>query len=136
MVGGSLPGKRIAVWGLTFKAGTNDVRSSPAIKIVEALQAQGAIICAYDPAIELSIEGIELVASKEEACLGADVLLVAAEWPEFAQADLEAISTLMSQKCIVDARNVIDQHSASFAGFEYTGVGRGNSTNRVVEVAR
>src|SRR6202034_4223744 len=90
-VGGSLVDKVVAVWGLAFKAGTNDLRSSPALKIVGALQSGGARIRAYDPTMQESLPGIELFQSKEDACIGADVLLVTTEWPEFSGVDLSTI---------------------------------------------
>jgi UDPglucose 6-dehydrogenase len=124
-VGGSLPGKVVAVWGLAFKAGTNDLRSSPALKIVAALQQRGAVIRAYDPTMENSFVGIEVVRTKEDSCAGADVLLVTTEWPEFSHADLSMVGKLMTQRSIVDARNIINAEGAQAAGFEYIGVGLG-----------
>jgi UDPglucose 6-dehydrogenase len=127
-VGGTVAGKVVAVWGLAFKAGTNDLRNSPAVTIVTALQKQGAIIRAYDPAMETgALHGVELVISKEDACLGADVLLVATEWSDFSLIDLEAIGGLMSHRSIVDARNIIGIEDARNAGFDYVGVGVGRS---------
>jgi UDPglucose 6-dehydrogenase len=127
-VGGNVAGKVVAVWGLAFKAGTNDLRNSPALKIVTSLQERGAIVRAYDPAIETdSLDGIELVNLKEDACVGADVLLVATEWPDFSRVDLATIGELMSHRSIVDARNVIGVENALNAGFDYVGVGVGRS---------
>jgi UDPglucose 6-dehydrogenase len=132
-VGGNLAGKSVAVWGLAFKAGTNDLRDSPALKIVTSLQRQGALVRAYDPATEDSLDGIKVVRTKEDACAGAEVLLVTTEWPEFALADLPAIGQLMTRRFIVDARNIIDAESAQRAGFEYVGVGLGRSAIKLQE---
>ena len=127
-VGGNVAGKVVAVWGLAFKAGTNDLRNSPAVKIVTSLQERGATVRAYDPAIEKdSLDGVELVHFKEDACVGADVLLVATEWPDFSLVDLATIGELMSHRSIVDARNVIEVEDALNAGFDYVGVGVGRS---------
>jgi UDPglucose 6-dehydrogenase len=124
-IGGDLAGKVVAVWGLAFKAGTNDLRSSPALKIVATLQQRGARIRAYEPTMDNSYVGIEVVRSMEDACVDADVLLVTTEWPEFSDADLPTMARLMSNPSIVDARNVINFESAKSAGFEYVGVGLG-----------
>ncbi len=124
-VGGSVLDKVVAVWGLAFKAGTNDLRSSPALKIVSSLQGHGALVRAYDPTLKESLDGVETFQTKEEACEGADVLLIATEWSEFSSADLTRIGELMSQRAIVDARNVISFEAARRAGFDYIGVGQG-----------
>jgi UDPglucose 6-dehydrogenase len=127
-VGGDVAGKVVGVWGLAFKAGTNDLRNSPAVTIVTALKKQGAIVRAYDPAIEKdTLHGVELVRTKEDACVGADVLLVATEWPDFSFVDLETIGGLMLHRSIVDARNIIRIEDALDAGFDYVGVGVGRS---------
>jgi UDPglucose 6-dehydrogenase len=130
-VGGNLTDKVVAVWGLAFKAGTNDLRSSPALKILTSLQTQGAHIRAYDPTMEDPLAGVEVVDTKEDACVGADVLLVTTEWPEFSRVDLSTIGDLMTQRSIVDARNVINVEGAQRAGFDYVGVGLGRTTLKV-----
>jgi UDPglucose 6-dehydrogenase len=133
---GTIAGKVVAVWGLTFKAGTDDTRNSPALKIADILRGWGAIVVAFDPVILGPIEGLRIASSKEEACIGADVLLVATEWSEFASADLSVIGKLMSNRIIVDSRNIIDMEEAIDAGFEYTGVGRGNVKTLADKVAK
>jgi UDPglucose 6-dehydrogenase len=127
-VGGSLRDKVVAVWGLAFKAGTDDLRSSPALKILTSLHEQGACIRAYDPTIDDSMTEIEVMHTKEAACVGADVLLVATEWPEFSNVDLSIVGQLMTKRSIVDARNIINVEGAQRAGFEYVGVGIGRTT--------
>jgi UDPglucose 6-dehydrogenase len=130
--GGSLLGKVVAVWGLAFKAGTDDTRSSPALKIVEMLRGMGASIQAYDPAVRHAPEGVRLFASKEEACIDADVLLVTTEWPEFSRANLWDIGRMMACRTVVDARNIISAKGAREADFEYVGVGT-RSVKRLAE---
>src|SRR5690606_2086066 len=83
--GGSLDGVTVAVWGLTFKARTDDLRDSPSLEIIGRLRAQGAVIQAYDPAIEATsadarLDGIDLCADPYAACAGAAVLAVLTEW--------------------------------------------------------
>ncbi|MGC1238346.1 MAG: UDP-glucose/GDP-mannose dehydrogenase family protein [Acidimicrobiales bacterium] len=135
-VGGNVTDKVVAVWGLAFKAGTNDLRNSPALNIVTALQERGAIIRAYDPAIEKdSLIGIELVQSKEDACVDADVLLVATEWPDFSLVDLATIGGLMSHRSIVDARNIISIEDARNARFDYVGVGVGVGRSSAIRLS-
>jgi UDPglucose 6-dehydrogenase len=122
-VGGNLTHKVVGVWGLAFKAGTNDLRSSPALSILTSLQQRGAQIRAYDPTADGVLLGIDVVETMEEACAGADVLLVTTEWPEFSRADLSSVAKLMARRSIVDARNIINVEGAQRAGFDYVGVG-------------
>ena len=92
--GGSLEGKTIAVWGLTFKAATDDLRDSPSLNIINRLLEVGAIVRAYDPAVEDGADprlaGISVVTDPYEAAPGADVLAVLTEWPEFKELELRA----------------------------------------------
>jgi UDPglucose 6-dehydrogenase len=125
-VGGNLLDKVVAIWGLTFKAGTNDLRNSPALTIAEALCSRGAIVRAYDPTVTEPIDGLDIVRSKEDAVAEADILLIATEWPEFATIDLEGIGRVMANKTIVDARNMLNGLDVQTAGFDYIGVGRGH----------
>ena len=81
MVGGDLDGKKVAVWGLTFKARTDDIRDSPAVRIAGLLAEAGAAVSAYDPAAKGTIEGIDRAADPYSVCEGADVLVVLTEWP-------------------------------------------------------
>lgn len=123
----SLEGKRVAVWGLAFKADTDDTRDSPALAIVERLKAVGATLVAYDPAVPDRIfesQGLLRATSALEACRGADVLLVLTEWDEFRWFDLAQLSGVMAKQVIVDARNALDASHARGLGFEYVGVGR------------
>ncbi len=120
-----IDGARIGLWGLAFKAGTDDTRESPATKIAVELVAAGAYVVAYDPAIsELSVPGVEVVGDPIIAVTNADVLLIATEWPEFAAVDIRAVRAAMRGTAIVDARNLLDPDAVRRLGMSYTGVGR------------
>jgi UDPglucose 6-dehydrogenase len=123
--------KRLAVWGLSFKPNTDDVRSSVAIELVEKLVAEGADVVAYDPkamekAKELPVGGkIRFADSPVEAARGAEALIIATEWPEFANVDLAELREAMMTPLIFDGRNLIDPAAALSYGFQYRGIGRG-----------
>jgi UDPglucose 6-dehydrogenase len=118
---------KIAVLGLTFKAGTDDLRSSPSLAVIEHLLARNAQITAYDPMVTLptsEIGEIEVVGSAYEAANGADVLVVLTEWQEFADLDFNLINETMRRPVIVDARNLLDPHYLEPLGFLYIGIGQ------------
>jgi UDPglucose 6-dehydrogenase len=123
LVGGSLHGAVVAQWGLTFKAGTDDIRSSPAIEIASRLIASGATLRAYDPAATAVPEGIDLRPDAGTVCIGADVLLVATEWDEFRTQDFLAIAKTMTKPTVLDARNMLDREALERCGFRYEGIG-------------
>jgi len=123
-VGGSLDGAKVAAWGVTFKARTDDTRDSPAIKIIKRLQDRGAIVSAYDPAIHADTEGISVAPDPYAACSGAEVLVVLTEWDEFKWLDLDKVSSEMTVARVVDARNLLDRTRLRQHGFEYQGIGR------------
>ncbi len=122
--------KRIAVWGLTFKPDTDDIRSSVAIDIVNDFIKEGAVVTAYDPkgmerARELKlIEGAKLVDSAMEAVEGAELLVLATEWPEFANADLAEVKSKMHTPMVFDGRNLFDPKTMTEMGFTYHSIGR------------
>ena len=120
--GGGLHRRRIAMWGVAFKAGTDDVRASPALRIAEILQADGAEVVAYDP--EATTEQVEMIADPVEVARDADVLLVATEWPEFLTVDLAGVAQVMKGYRVVDARNLLDPAAVRSAGLDYWGLGR------------
>jgi UDPglucose 6-dehydrogenase len=124
LVGGSLAGVKVGVWGLTFKARTDDTRDSPALRIVSLLAEQGAEISAYDPAVKAPVGGIEPAADPYSVCDGADVLVVLTEWDEFRWLDFDKVCGLMNQPRVVDARNLLDKPALERRGFQYTGIGR------------
>lgn len=120
--GGGLRGRRIALWGLAFKAGTDDIRESPALRIAQSLTREGADVVYYDP--EAKSPDLARADSALEAVRGADVLVVATEWPEFAKVDMTQVRKLMRGHRIVDARNLLDPAKVRAAGFDYVGIGR------------
>ncbi len=123
--GGSLAGVRVGALGLTFKAGTDDVRESPAIEIIERLVAAGAIVRAYDPAVSVApIDGVEVTTDAYSACADANVAVVLTEWDEFKWLDLDKLADCMAERNIVDARNILDRGALNRRGFSYTGIGR------------
>lgn len=120
--GGGLHRRRIAMWGVAFKAGTDDVRESPALRIARLLMKDGAEVVAYDP--EASSEDLTMAPDPIAAVTDADVLLVATEWPEFATVDLSEVARAMKGHRIVDARNLLDSAAVRAAGLDYWGLGR------------
>ncbi len=120
--GGGLRGRRIAMWGVAFKAGTDDVRESPAMRIASLLEAEGAQVVAYDP--EASTSLLEMAPDPVSATSEADVLLVATEWPEFNAVDMTQVARSMRGHRVVDARNLLDPKTVRSAGLDYWGFGR------------
>lgn len=120
--GGGLRGRRIAMWGLAFKAGTDDVRESPALRVARSLLAEGAEVVVYDP--EARSSEVESSSTALEAVRQADVLVVATEWPEFVRVDLEQVRKVMKGHRIVDTRNLLDPAAVRAVGFDYVGMGR------------
>ena len=123
-VGGSLDGVRVAVWGLTFKARTDDTRDSPALRIVALMGEQGADVRAYDPAVKGPVGGVEPAADPYSVCDGAEVLVVLTEWDEFRWLDFDKVAGLMVARRVVDARNLLDKPALERRGFSYAGIGR------------
>lgn len=123
--------KKIAVWGLSFKPNTDDVRSSVAVNIVEALVKEGAQVTAYDPKAmekfkELPVsKNVKLADSPLAAAQGAEALIIATEWPEFAGIDLAELHSTMRTPLLFDGRNLIEAGAAQAYGFQYRGIGRG-----------
>jgi UDPglucose 6-dehydrogenase len=123
MAGGSLVGVNVAVWGLAFKAGTDDLRDSPALEAIGRLRHAGATIHAYDPAVRTAPAGVTLMGDAYEAVRDADILVILTEWSEFAAADLEKVRDFMAAPRIMDARNVLASEQAQALGIHYEGVG-------------
>ena len=129
LCGGSVSGQRIAAFGVTFKAETDDMRDAPALEILPALAAAGADLCAYDPqgmneAAPLLHE-VSWATSAYDAASGADCIIVLTEWNEFRAIDLSRLGNLMRTRRIADLRNLYDPAEAISLGFAYSGVGRG-----------
>lgn len=125
---GNVQGRRIAVLGVTFKAGTDDLRNSPALVILPALQAAGADVVAYDPmaadAARSALPGVGWADGAEAAARGADALVILTEWPDFARLDLALLAGLMRHPRLVDLRNLLNPATARAAGFDYVSLGR------------
>ena len=128
-----LKDKRIAVWGLTFKPDTDDVRSSVAIDLVNHLLKEGAIVQVHDPkglekTAELNLcEGAILSNSAIEAVTNAEALILATEWNEFQNADFVQVRKVMHTPIIFDGRNLFDPRTMSELGFRYFGIGRSST---------
>jgi UDPglucose 6-dehydrogenase len=128
----SLEGVVVGALGLTFKAGTDDLRESPSLRIIDALRAKGATVQAYDPTVvgELNpvqrerLAGLLLCSAAVDAAVGADVMLVLTEWHEFVDIDLDKVAHVMRGRSIVDCRNLLDGDRCRAAGLTYEGVGR------------
>lgn len=120
--------KEIAVLGLAFKPNTDDIRNSPAVKIIKQLKKEGANIQAYDPqAMENTkkeIDDIKYFKDPYEAVTGAEALIICTEWDEFKNLDLQKIKELMVTPIIFDGRNIFDPKKTMDLGFKYFGVGR------------
>ena len=126
--GGSVAGRTVAVLGLAFKAGTDDMRSAPSLVILPQLQRYGARIVAYDPAAMANasplLPGVVMAPSAEAALAGADLTVILTEWPEFAALDLERVAGLLRRPVLVDLRNLIDPPAAARAGLTCHRIGR------------
>ena len=128
--GGTVDGATVAVWGLTFKANTDDRRDSPSLQICHRLEELGATVQAFDPTVEAEGEqpddllGLALRADPYEAALGARALVVLTEWDEFRWLDFSRVLAVMDEPSIVDARNLLDPAAVRRMGFRYSGIGR------------
>jgi UDPglucose 6-dehydrogenase len=128
-----IEGMRVALLGLTFKAGTDDLRESPALRLGKALLARGATVVAFDPvalepgAAQLASDAedgsIVTAASAAAALVGADAAVVATEWPEFGQLEWASIAPTMSGRVVIDGRRAIDAEAASAAGLRVVALG-------------
>ena len=128
--GGAVDGVTVAVWGLTFKANTDDRRDSPSLQICHRLTALGATVQAFDPTVEPEEDppddllGLHLRADPYEAATGARAIVVLTEWDEFRWLDFSRVLVIMDEPCIVDARNLLDPAAVRRMGFRYSGIGR------------
>jgi UDPglucose 6-dehydrogenase len=126
--GGSVAGKTVAVLGLTFKPNTDDMRDSPSLDILPALQAAGARVVAYDPEgmheAKHMLPGVELAKDAYAAMEGADCLVIVTEWNQFRSLQLDRVKKLLKSPIVVDLRNVYSPADMKAAGFVYHSVGR------------
>lgn len=131
---GQLVGKTIAIWGLSFKPNTDDIREAPSRVLMESLWAAGAKVRAFDPEAMGEIrraygsrEDLLLVDSQDEAIVSADALVICTEWRQFRAVDFKAIKAHLNHPVLVDGRNIFDPTEARSAGLKYYAVGRGDS---------
>ncbi|TGE15566.1 UDP-glucose dehydrogenase family protein [Hymenobacter elongatus] len=126
--GGDLKGKKMAVWGLSFKPKTDDMREAPSLVIIEKLLEAGCTVSAYDPVAIAEAKhslGERITYAKDEfdALIDADALLIVTEWPDFRSPNFEVVARLMKQKTIFDGRNIYDAKELHEAGFTYHCIG-------------
>ena len=124
----NLAGKRIAVWGLSFKPRTDDIRESASLTLIEQLLEQGAKVTTYDPEAMENTKGvfpyIEYAPTPYAAVEGASAVMVMTEWDVFRNLDFERVKKLMAEPIVVDARNIYTPEEIASLGFRYAGVGR------------
>ena len=128
-LGNDLKGKRIALWGLAFKAGTDDMREAPSLTLIAALLDEGVSICAHDPAATgharaLLGNRIDYAETNYEALSGADALVVVTDWNEYRHPDFERVKRTLRQPVIVDGRNLYDVEKMRELGVRYHSIGR------------
>ncbi len=129
--GEHLDGKRFAIWGLSFKPNTDDMRDAPSRVVISGLLARGATVCAYDPVamdeakrVMAREQGISYAQSPVDALDGADALVIATEWKEFRSPDFAAIKTRLKQPVVIDGRNLYEPEMMRDLGIEYLSIGR------------
>ena len=125
----TLRGKRLAVLGLAFKGGTDDIRESPAIRLIQSLVQEGCSVVAYDPAAterarEVLPNNVDFTTNPYEAATGADALLILTEWEEFSCLDLEQLNRKLRYPIVIDGRNLYSPDVMAAHGFSYYSVGR------------
>ncbi len=127
-VGNDLEGCRVAMLGLAFKPGTDDMRQAPSLAIAGRLLELGATVIAHDPVAigeaAVLMPGVEFAADVYSALDGADVIAVVTEWPEYLAVDWQKAATLVRRRAVVDGRNCLDPATLAAHGFNYQGIGR------------
>ena len=123
---GSLRGKKIALLGLAFKPGTDDMREAPSLVLAGRLRAEGAEVRAWDPVADgaAELDGVEIVGSAIEAVEGADAAVIVTEWPELRELDWAEAGGRMRNRLLIDGRNMLDPETLRAHGFAYEGIGR------------
>jgi len=125
---GDLSGKKIALWGISFKPKTDDIREAPSIPIIEGLISLGAEIYAFDPVAETNLKKlipeVKFSGNALDVCEGADGLVIITEWDEFKQIDLAKLKKTMKKPVIFDGRNIYNKNDLSKIGIEYYSIGR------------
>lgn len=119
---GGLSGKQVGLWGISFKAGTDDTRRSPAVAIAAGLKERGATVKAYDPVA--THPDLDSVSDPITAVDEADGLVLATEWPQFQRVDMAQVAQAMTGRLVLDTRNLLDPEKVKGAGLRYRGWGR------------
>ena len=132
--GTDLAGRQFALWGLAFKANTDDMREAPSRVLVAELIRRGAVIKAYDPVampearrIFQDVKGISFGESQAKTLEASDALIIVTDWKEFRSPDFDAIKSLLKQPVIIDGRNMYEPQLMKSLGIEYSGIGRGGA---------
>jgi UDPglucose 6-dehydrogenase len=125
---GGLAGKRIAVWGISFKPRTDDIRESPSLTLIDSLLAAGATVAAHDPEAQeharaLYGDRVALPRDQYEATIGADALVLVTEWREYQSPDFERVKAAMRGRLLLDGRNIWSGYGLRKLGFSYQGIG-------------
>ena len=128
-LGDKLQGRRIALWGLAFKAGTDDMREAPSLTLIDGLLDEGVSVCAHDPAAmhharALLGNRIDYAETNYEALTDADALVVVTDWNEYRHPDFERVKRTLKQPVIVDGRNLYDVEKMRELGVRYHSIGR------------
>jgi UDPglucose 6-dehydrogenase len=124
VLGNSVIGKTICIWGLAFKANTDDYRESPSIAVIERLIGRGASVIAFDPVItNVDDKKIKIAKSIEESCTAVDAILVLTEWEHFKKVNPNSVINLVSNKVVIDSRNILDKNLWVNSGFNFIGNG-------------
>jgi UDPglucose 6-dehydrogenase len=128
---GSLKGKRCAVWGLSFKPETDDIRDAPSLSLIRTLLAEGATVVAHDPMVDwlpmfssLPPELFAIIENQNDALVGADILFLVTEWKQFRDLDVSILIASMNNPVIVDGRNLWHDHDFASTSVKYVGIGR------------
>jgi UDPglucose 6-dehydrogenase len=131
LLDGAPEGSVVAVLGAAFKAGSDDVRDSPALDVAEQLRTQGALVRVHDPQAGDNVRRhhprLEVSSAVTEACAGADLVLVLTEWPEFASLDPVALAGVVARRTVIDGRLVLDPDKWRAAGWSFHALGRGST---------
>jgi UDPglucose 6-dehydrogenase len=137
---GNVRGKTIAILGLTFKPNTDDMREAPSLSVIQALQDQGAIIRAYDPAgmkaARAMLHDVHFSGNAYDAAAGAHALVIVTEWDAFRALDFHKLATVMQAKVLVDLRNVYRPEDVTGQGYAYSGIGRPSPSAEIKKAAQ
>lgn len=119
-----LAGKKITVWGVTFKPNTDDLRFSPSIALINELINKGARVHTYDPIVQLQLPSTCSHTDQYESISNSDALIIATEWEQFCDSNWADVKSRMSRSIILDARNCLDGETIRKNGLVYLGVGK------------